>query len=347
MINTPQKSGSASKPPTEPSKQATNKRYAIEEANDLTELVLKYQDVWKGKSQFSALMQKHLWMQFSQYLHSRGWPRRNWTQLRRKGQHILRKLDKTTNNKHATSENDPSNRTTVSTSNANRHMNEQNDSVVTNQSNMIRPKLPTLTPSPVVNTTPKPPTLSLSPPTNHVQPSLLHATGPKILNAFSTAHVPQHFAISQDSGVPQSTTNNMVSEMTFNRVAILTPVSCVTFGVANTPTTAVSLPPEVNVSRSSSDQPIGVPLTTTIDLSVSSEDEESHPELSETRDQVNTNHVEDSGQKSKDSIMSVCEKNVAAELLFRKQLKCLDLKIEILQMKKQYWSEKLNLLSKG
>ncbi|CAH8642016.1 unnamed protein product [Heterobilharzia americana] len=90
MTSTPQVGDVASKQ-LKPTTTVT--RYTNEEVNALTELVVRYRDTWKDKRQLSALVQKHMWMQFSQYLQSKGWPRRHWTRLRRKGQQILRKLE--------------------------------------------------------------------------------------------------------------------------------------------------------------------------------------------------------------------------------------------------------------
>ncbi|CAH8579742.1 unnamed protein product [Schistosoma rodhaini] len=369
MINTPRKSACASKlpPPTSqtptpppPTTTQSNMtmvtRYTTEEANELAKLVLRYRDIWKDKKQSSALVQKHLWMQFSQYLHSKGWPRRNWTQLRRKGQSLLRKFnDMTTNQLEVSKSNpnpleNPSNHTPLSSSNANPHVNGHIGSVTENQSSVHRPNLPTLTPSPVVSTTSKRATPSLSSPTNHVQPNPPNTSGPKILNAFSTAHMSQQLAIPHDVAVLQPTTtnnNNMVGEVAINRVALLTPLSCISFGVARAHTASESPVREVNMSKPPSDQPSRNPVTATIDLSVSSDDEESCQELSGTRDQVNTNHVNDLGETSEDSVTSECEGTPLSETLIHKRIKCLDLKIEILQMKKQYWSEKLKLSSKS
>ncbi|CAH8577189.1 unnamed protein product [Schistosoma haematobium] len=318
MINTARKSACASRQPSTPiltpSKETTVTRYTTEESSELTELVLRYRDVWKDKSRPSAVLQKHLWMQFAHYLHSKGWPRRNWTHLRRKGLHMLKKLNNTTINQWEVSKSNPnspenpSNHTSLSSSNENRHVNVngQSDSVTENQSSVHQINLPTLTPSPVVTITSKHPTSTLSPPTNHVQPNPPHTTGPKILNAFSTAHMSQQLVIPHDAGVLQPTTttinnnnnNNTVGEVTINpnRVALLTPLQCVSFGVAKTHTTDVSPIQEVN---------------------------------------------------AKDCITSECERTPLSEMLIHKQMKCLDLKIEILQMKKQYWSEKLNSSSKS
>ncbi|XP_018651713.1 hypothetical protein Smp_149750 [Schistosoma mansoni] len=323
MINTPRKSACTSKlpPPTSqtptpppPTTRQSNMnmvtRYTTEEANELAKLVLRYRDIWKDKKHSSSLVQKHLWMQFSQYLHSKGWPRRNWTQLRRKGQSLLRKFnDMTTNQLEVSKSNpnsieNPSNHTPLSSSNANAHVNGHIGSVTENQSSVHRPNLPTLTPSPVVSITSKLATPSLSPPTNHVQPNPPNTTGPKILNAFSTAHMSQQLAIPHDVAVlqPTTTTNNMVGEVAINRVALLTPVSCISFGVVRAHTASVSPVREVNMSKPSSDQPSRNPVTATIDLSVSSEDEESCLELSGTRDQANTNHVNGVGETSEDCI---------------------------------------------
>lgn len=145
MINTPRKSACTSKlppptsqtptppPPPPPTTRQSNMnmvtRYTTEEANELAKLVLRYRDIWKDKKHSSSLVQKHLWMQFSQYLHSKGWPRRNWTQLRRKGQSLLRKFnDMTTNQLEVSKSNpnsieNPSNHTPLSSSNANAHVN--------------------------------------------------------------------------------------------------------------------------------------------------------------------------------------------------------------------------------
>ncbi|CAH8545275.1 unnamed protein product [Schistosoma mattheei] len=366
MISTARKSASASRPPSTPtltpSKQTTVTRYTTEESSELTELVLRYRDVWKDKSRPSAVLQKQLWMQFARYLHSKGWPRRNWTHLRRKGLHMLKKLDNTTINQWEVSKNNPdspenpSNHTSLSSSNENRHMNVngQSDSVTENQSSVHQINLPTLTPSPVVIITSKHPISTPSPPTNHVQPNPPHTTGPKILNAFSTAHMSQQLVIPHDAGVLQPTTttinnNNTVGEVAINpnRVALLTPLQCVSFGVAKTHTADVSPIQEVNISNSPSNQTSRIPLTATIDLSTWSEDEESCSELSGTRNQANTNDVNDFGENAKDCITSECDRTPLSEMLIHKQMKCLDLKIEILQMKKQYWSEKLNSSSKS
>ncbi|CAH8555276.1 unnamed protein product [Schistosoma intercalatum] len=362
MINTAQKSACASRPPpppSTPSKQTTVTRYTTEESSELTELILRYRDVWKDKSHPSALLQKQLWMQFAHYLHSKGWPRRKWFHLRRKGQRMLKKLNNTTINQWEVSKSNlnspenPSNHKSLSSSNENRHVNVngQSDSVTENQSSVHQINLPTLTPSPVVTITSKHPTSTLSPPTNHVQPNPPHTTGPKILNAFSTAHMSQQLAIPHDALVLQPTTttnnNNTVSEVAINRVALLTPLQCVSFGVTKTHTADVSPIQEVNISNSPSNQTSHIPLTATIDLSTWSEDEESYPELSGTRNQANTNDVNDFGENAKDCITSECERTPLSEMLIHKQMKCLDLKIEILQMKKQYWSEKLNSSSKS
>ncbi|CAH8568650.1 unnamed protein product [Schistosoma margrebowiei] len=362
MINTVRKSACASRPPpSTPSKLTKVTRYTTEESSDLAELILRYRDVWEDKSYPSTLLQKQLWMQFAHYLHSKGWPKRKWTDLRRKGQRMLKKLNNTTINQWEVSKsnhNSPDNRsnhTSLSSSNENRHVNvnEQSDSVTENQSSVHQINLPTLTPSPVVTINSKHPTSTLSPPTNHVQPNPPHTTGPKILNAFSTAHMSQQLAIPHDAGVlqPNTTTitnsNNTVGEVTINRVALLTPLQCVSFGVAKTHTADVSPIQEVNISNSPSNQPSRIPLTATIDLSTSSEDEESCSELSGTRNQANTNDVNDFGENAKDCITCECERTSLSEMLIHKQMKCLDMKIEILQMKKQYWSEKLNLSSKS
>lgn len=137
MINTPRKSACASKPPPKPSKQITVKRYTTEEASELAELVVRYRDVWRDKSHPSALLQKHLWMQFAHYLQSKGWPRRNWTHLRRKGLYMLRKLNNMTishwevSKSNPNTPENPSNHTPLSSSDANRHVNVngQSDSV--------------------------------------------------------------------------------------------------------------------------------------------------------------------------------------------------------------------------
>ncbi|CAI2729897.1 unnamed protein product [Schistosoma spindalis] len=357
MINTPRKSACASKPPPKPSKQITVKRYTTEEASELAELVVRYRDVWRDKSHPSALLQKHLWMQFAHYLQSKGWPRRNWTHLRRKGLYMLRKLNNMTishwevSKSNPNTPENPSNHTPLSSSDANRHVNVngQSDSVTENQLSVHRPNLPTLTPSPVVTITSNLPTSTLSPPTNHVQPNPPHTTGPKILNAFSTAHMSQQLTIAHDAEVlqPTNNNNNTVGEVAINRVALLTPLQFVSFGVAKTHTADVSPVREVNISNSPSNQPSRIPLTATIDLSTSSEDEEICPELSGTRYQTNTNHANDLGEKSKDCITSECDRTPLSEMLIHKQMKCLDLKIEILQMKKQYWSDKLKLSSKS
>ncbi|CAH8577240.1 unnamed protein product [Schistosoma haematobium] len=381
MINTARKSACASRPlplplplpltlpppltpPSTRWKQTTVTRYTTEETSELTELILRYRGVWKDKSRPSAVLQKQLWMQFAHYLHSKGWPRRKWFHLRRKGLHMLKKLNNTTINQWEVSKSNPnspenpSNHTSLSSSNENRHVNVngQSDSVTENQSSVHQINLPTLTPSPVVTITSKHPTSTLSPPTNHVQPNPPHTTGPKILNAFSTAHMSQQLVIPHDAGVLQPTTttinnnnNNTVGEVTINpnRVALLTPLQCVSFGVAKTHTTDVSPIQEVNISNSPSNQTSRIPLTATIDLSTWSEDEESCSELSGTRNQANTNDVNDFDENAKDCITSECERTPLSEMLIHKQMKCLDLKIEILQMKKQYWSEKLNSSSKS
>ncbi|CAH8571270.1 unnamed protein product [Schistosoma bovis] len=373
MINTARESACASRPqppplpPPPPStrwKQTTVTRYTTEETSELTELILRYRDVWKDKSRPSAVLQKKLWMQFARYLHSKGWPRRKWFHLRRKGLHMLKKLNNTTINQWEVSKSNPnspenhSNHTSLSSSNENRHVNVngQSDSVTEDQSSVHQINLPTLTPSPVITITSKHPTSTLSPPTNHVQPNTPHTTGPKILNAFSTAHMSQHLVIPHDALVLQPTTtnlnnnhNNTVGEVAINtnRVALLTPLQCVSFGVAKTHPADESPIQEVNISNSPSNQTSRIPLTATIDLSTCSEDEESYPELSGTRNQANTNQVNDFGENAKDCITSECERTPLSEMLIHKQMKCLDLKIEILQMKKQYWSEKLNSSSES
>ncbi|CAH8567133.1 unnamed protein product [Schistosoma bovis] len=369
MINTARKSACAPRAPPSPpsstrSKQTTFTRYTTEESSELTELIFRYRDVWEDRSYPSSLLQKKLWMQFARYLHSKGWPRRNWTHLRRKGQRMLKKLNNTTINQWEVSKSNPnspenhSNHTSLSSSNENRHVNVngQSDSVTENQSSVHQINLPTLTPSPVITITSKHPTSTLSPPTNHVQPNPTHTTGPKILNAFSTAHMSQQLVIPHDVLVLQPTTtnlnnnhNNTVGEVAINtnRVALLTPLQCVSFGVAKTHTADESPIQEVNISNSPSNQTSRIPLTATIDLSTCSEDEESYPELSGTRNQANTNQVNDFGENAKDCITSECERTPLSEMLIHKQMKCLDLKIEILQMKKQYWSEKLNSSSES
>lgn len=121
----------------------------------------------------------------------------------------------------------------------------------------------------------------------------------------------QQLVIPHDALVLQPTTtnlnnnhNNTVGEVAINtnRVALLTPLQCVSFGVAKTHTADVSPIQEVNISNSPSNQTSRIPLTATIDLSTCSEDEESYPELSGTRNQANTNQVNDFGENAKDCI---------------------------------------------
>ncbi|KAH8870519.1 hypothetical protein KSF78_0005941 [Schistosoma japonicum] len=374
MIDTPCKPVNASKPLKSPNSKACT-RYTVDEENELTELVMKYRDVWKNKNHSSLLVQKHMWIQFLQYLHSKGWPRRNWIRIRQKGRYILRKLNKAEiahqEKVSVSSSNSIENSSnhTVSSSKANRHISGQRDSVATNQSSVHQLTMPTLTPSPVIPITTNLSTSSFSFNQSHIQHDSSITTVPRIVNTFSTAHMPQHFVIAHDT--LQSTTSNICGEVTtnveagsgvvdvapVNRVALLNPVS-ISFGMANVQTVNAAPIQEEDALQPSCDQSSRIPpVTGMIDLSAMSDDEENLPELRGDRIETSVNPVDGFSEKSTESNTLCnccssldgkceCERTPPSEVLIHKQMKCIDLKIEILQLKKQYWSEKLKLLSK-
>ncbi|TNN16193.1 vacuolar sorting associated 11, partial [Schistosoma japonicum] len=187
--------------------------------------------------------------------------------------------------------------------------------VAANQSSVHQLTMPTLTPSPVIPITTNLSTSSFN--QSHIQHDSSITTVPRIVNTFSTAHMPQHFVIAHDT--LQSTTSNICGEVTtnveagsgvvdvapVNRVALLNPVS-ISFGMANVQTVNAAPIQEADALQPSCDQSSRIPpVTGIIDLSAMSDDEENLPELRGDRIETSVNPVDGFSEKSTESNTSV------------------------------------------
>ncbi|CAH8289226.1 unnamed protein product [Heterobilharzia americana] len=155
----------------------------------------------------------------------------------------------------------------------------------------LRP--PSLTPSPVVRIAPRIPTPSM-PATSHTPLTSACTTGPKILNAFSTAQIPQHLTIAYN--MQQRNTHAEGSEVT-GSMTIVNPVS-VSSGVGNGGNTNSFHVDDVRVVNSLNVR-CSTAVSGTIDLSVSS-DEESPQEMCLRSDHLNVDHVSEPVENTDD-----------------------------------------------
>nr|CAH8855912.1 unnamed protein product [Trichobilharzia regenti] len=104
----------------------------------------------------NELLPHYTWMKISRCLHSKGYPKRPWTQLRRKGQQILRKMNLTTADRPNTpcQENPGSSEMTsihpVTSVNRDEPVSGESSWIGTNDSREHKLSLPLLTPAPSV-----------------------------------------------------------------------------------------------------------------------------------------------------------------------------------------------------
>ncbi|CAH8550349.1 unnamed protein product [Heterobilharzia americana] len=86
----------------------------------------------------------------------------------------------------------------------------------------------------------------------------------------------------------------------------------------------------------------------TIDLSISiSSDEESVPSMCANRDDLCADDVNERIANANGHHVCDRKRRSSSEILATKLLKYLDMKIDIVEMKKRYWCEKLNAMSKS
>ncbi|KAF7233215.1 hypothetical protein EG68_11944 [Paragonimus skrjabini miyazakii] len=63
--------------------------YSADELTALRNVIFRARDLLKHNDQLSNLWDKSIWMQIANHMHAVGWPKRPWTRLRTKGQHML------------------------------------------------------------------------------------------------------------------------------------------------------------------------------------------------------------------------------------------------------------------
>nr|CAH8855894.1 unnamed protein product [Trichobilharzia regenti] len=336
----------------EQAKPITPMGYTKDEMREFTQLLVKYKNMLtdRERSQPSLMMKKHMWMQFSEYLHSKGYPRRHWTRLRHKGQKMLREMDLTMKDRQTTvcpdtpksSESTSVHQVVVSV-NGDSHVSGQCTPVGNVESSVGQLSLPSLTPSPCVWISPGP-HINSTPPmvSTHTSPS--NTMGLRILNVYSIAPIPQDLCVPYDSAEKTVKSGNKSDELT-NGVLGHSGVN-ESVSVSNGGEVKGCRVGDVGVCEPRCVGGGGSGESETIDLSVSS-DEESVEEMDVNGvgdGGVGTGDASDRGYRSDDDVDDG-ERRRRSALMFEKQMRYLDLKIEVLEMQKRYWCEKMNSMT--
>ncbi|CAH8855955.1 unnamed protein product, partial [Trichobilharzia szidati] len=276
---------------------------------EFTQLLIKYKNMLRDgeRSQPSLLMKRNMWMQFSEYLHSKGYPRRHWTRLRYKGQKMLRKLNLTMTDRQDTvcpdtpksSESATIHHVAVSV-NGDSHVSGQCTSVGNVDSSVRQLSLPLLTPSPCVWISPRP-HINSTPSTVSTDTNPSNTMGLRILNVYSIAPIPQNLCVPNDS-VEKTVNRTNKSDALADGVRAHSGVDesvSVSNGVGEVKGCGVG---DVGVGEGCVGGG-GCGVSETIDLSLSSDDEESCEEMDVNGvgdDVVGNGDSSDRGYRSED-----------------------------------------------
>ncbi|CAH8821766.1 unnamed protein product [Trichobilharzia szidati] len=331
--------------------------YKKNEVKEFTQLLIKYKNMLtdRERSPRSLLMKKNMWVRFSEYLHSKGYPRRHWTRLRYKGWKILRKLNLTMTDRLASvcpdipkSSESVSIHHVVVSGNGDSDVSGQYTSVGNVDSSVRQLSLPLLTPSPCVWMSQRP-HINSTPSTVSTDTNPSNTMGLRILNAYSIALIPQNLCVPYDSVEKTVNRTNRSDELS-NGVRAHSGVNesvSVSNGVGEVKGCRVG---DVGVGEGCVGGG-GSGVSETIDLSLSSDDE--------SCEEMDVNGVGDDGVGNVDSSdrgyrCDVDERRRRESLLFEKKMRCLDLEIEAAEMRvesmrmmKEYYCRKWNSLSQS